>query len=175
MASALPGIVLLALIAIVWFVIATAAILSPVQESVEGQTTKSDNDIACNDTPAEKRVIEDATDRAADVTVMLTPPDGVNPPLATYPKWPAPTAAVCLLLGLAGSVAGSGGTAAGFGLALALNPVLWLSAYALFKVGKLRCPHCRATPVTVNARYAAVGTLLQCRTCKNWCAKPPAR
>lgn len=110
-----------------------------------------------------------------DAAQPLAPSDrSLSTPVANYVTWPMPTFWILLLLGTVGTLAGSGGNAAGFAVALLLNPILWGAGYAFFQIGRLRCPHCRrGVPLGVN-RDAAVGSTLTCPSCRNLFIKPAA-
>lgn len=102
------------------------------------------------------------------------PPVNASLPSAKYLAWPLPAAVTCVAGGVLGAAVGGGGTRQGFIVALAFNPFLWVAVYCLFKVGQLRCPHCRRARSVRASRNAAVGSPLFCTKCQNWFSKPAA-
>jgi hypothetical protein len=98
--------------------------------------------------------------------------DTPNVPIGGYLDWPIPTAAGLAVLGVIGAAFGSGGSPGGFFLAWTLNPINWAMGYALFQIGKIRCPHCRRSVSMSRARNAPVGATLKCPECTNNFMKP---
>jgi hypothetical protein len=95
-------------------------------------------------------------------------------PSAKYLAWPIPLVLIGSIASVIGAYAGGGGSPRGVGVALAVNPLLWVAIYAVFKVGKLQCPHCRRGRPSLKHRNAAAGTPIHCDKCGNWFAKPSA-
>jgi hypothetical protein len=93
-------------------------------------------------------------------------------PVSSYLSWPLPVAVALVLASLLGAYSGSGGTPRGFLIALLLNPILWGAGWALWKIGQLRCPHCRRGIGSTEVRNAAVGSPVCCGKCGNWSTKP---
>jgi hypothetical protein len=93
-------------------------------------------------------------------------------PSGSYLQWPTVAFWGLVILGLIGASAGSGGSPEGFIAALVLNPILWAAIYVFWKIGNIRCPHCRKSfPIGDAAKYP-VGSAITCRNCGNDFAKP---
>jgi hypothetical protein len=93
-------------------------------------------------------------------------------PVGTYTQWPMVAFWVLLILGVIGAFAGSGGSPAGFLVALILNPILWVAIVVFRKIGNIRCPHCRKNFRLGYAAKHPVGSAITCRSCGNDFAKP---
>lgn len=74
-----------------------------------------------------------------------------------------------VLAALASAAVGGGGGPEGAFLAIALNPLVWLGAYAFFRTNaELICPHCqRGGRITEEFRNAPIGSVGSCRFCNN--------
>jgi hypothetical protein len=107
-------------------------------------------------------------------TASSSPPKAESLPTAKYLTWPLPAAAFSALASGLGAYAGGGSTPRGIAMALMLNPFLWISIYCCYKVGQLRCPHCRRGRPSRKYRNAAVGSPIPCEKCENWFIKPAA-
>lgn len=109
---------------------------------------------------------------AAVAPPSQSPPRDNDLPVSSYLSWPLPLAVALILASLLGAYSGSGGTPRGFVIALLLNPILWVAGWALWKIGQLRCPHCRRGIGSSEVRNAAVGSPICCARCGNWSVKP---
>lgn len=100
--------------------------------------------------------------------------DKTNAPLASYLKWPITLCWLFAIGGIVGGAAGSGGSPAGFAVAIGLNPVIWAAIYCWSRIGDMRCPHCRGAMPMTSTQLEPVGAVIECQTCHNFFSKPPA-